>query len=223
MCVVLSHTKNGVSPAWASAMNRSASGTTSSSIVFIRSLVSGPVSSMRWVPSPFAQEWMTPRGPNLFRKSGKSSSRRVVVELGLLLGVEVVEVAEELVEAVRGRQELVTVAEVVLAELAGGVALRLEGGRDGRVLGPQPDVGPGHPHLGQAGAVGVLPGDERRPPGGAALLAVVVGEPHALVGDPVDVRGPVAHQTVAVAAQVADPDVVTPDDQDVGLVGHVNS
>ena len=36
--------------------------------------------------------------------------------------VEVVEVAEELVEAVHGRQELVEVAEVVLAELAGGVA-----------------------------------------------------------------------------------------------------
>ena len=36
--------------------------------------------------------------------------------------VEVVEVAEELVEAVHGRQELVAVAQVVLAELAGGVA-----------------------------------------------------------------------------------------------------
>ena len=55
-------------------MKRSASGTISSSIVFIRSLVSGPVSSIRWVPSPFAQEWMTPRGPNLSRKSGNSSS-----------------------------------------------------------------------------------------------------------------------------------------------------
>ena len=47
---------------------------------------------------------------------------RVVVELGLLLGVEVVEVAEELVEAVHRGQELVAVAEVVLAELPGGVA-----------------------------------------------------------------------------------------------------
>ena len=42
--------------------------------------------------------------------------------LGLLLGVEVVEVAEELVEAVGRRKILVAVAEVVLAELAGGVA-----------------------------------------------------------------------------------------------------
>jgi hypothetical protein len=48
--------------------------------------------------------------------------RRVVGVLGLLLGVEVVEVAEELVEAVGGGEELVAVAEVVLAELAGRVA-----------------------------------------------------------------------------------------------------
>ena len=51
---------------------------------------------------------------------------RVVGVLRLLLGIEVVEVAEELVEAVHRRQELVAVAEMVLAELAGGVALRLQ-------------------------------------------------------------------------------------------------
>jgi hypothetical protein len=39
--------------------------------------------------------------------------------LRLLLGVEVVQVAEELVEAVVGGQVLVAVAQVVLAELAG--------------------------------------------------------------------------------------------------------
>ena len=51
---------------------------------------------------------------------------RIVGVLGLLLGVQVVEVAEELVEAVDRRDELVAVAEVILAELAGRVALRLE-------------------------------------------------------------------------------------------------
>ena len=50
----------------------------------------------------------------------------VVRVLELFLGVEVVERADELVEAVRGRQRLVGVAEVVLAELRGHVALRLE-------------------------------------------------------------------------------------------------
>ena len=46
----------------------------------------------------------------------------IVRVLGFFLGVEVVQVAEELVEPVRGRQVLVQVAEVVLAELAGRIA-----------------------------------------------------------------------------------------------------
>jgi hypothetical protein len=48
---------------------------------------------------------------------------RVVVRLRLLLGVEVVEIAEELVEAVDSRQVLVPVAEVIFPELAADVAL----------------------------------------------------------------------------------------------------
>jgi hypothetical protein len=40
--------------------------------------------------------------------------RRVIILLGLFLGIEMVEVAEELVEAVVGRKELITIAEVVL-------------------------------------------------------------------------------------------------------------
>ena len=70
---------------------------------------------------PSAKEWITPRGPYFF---AELRILRVVRVLRLLLGVQVVEVAEELVEAVGGRQELVLVAEVVLAELAGGVAER---------------------------------------------------------------------------------------------------
>ena len=78
-----------------------------------------------------ALHFSTPRGPNISLELGVA---RVVPLLGLLLGVEVVEVAEELVEAVDRRQELVLVAEVVLAELAGRVAVRLEQLGDRRVL-----------------------------------------------------------------------------------------
>jgi hypothetical protein len=60
---------------------------------------------------------------------------RVVGVLRLLLGVQVIEVAEELVETVVRRQHLVAVAEVVLAELAGDVALRPEQRGDRRVGG----------------------------------------------------------------------------------------
>ena len=58
---------------------------------------------------------------------------RIVGQLRLFLGVQVVEVAEELVEAVHGRQRFVAVADVVLAELAGGVAEVLEQPADGGV------------------------------------------------------------------------------------------
>src|SRR5262249_38774879 len=47
---------------------------------------------------------------------------RIVRRFRLFLGVQMVEVAEKLVEAVHGRQVFVAVAEMVLTELAGGVA-----------------------------------------------------------------------------------------------------
>ena len=144
MWVVLNQTKNGVSASCWRLMKSTAASRNSSSQVSIRFLVSGPVSSMRWVPSAFAHVCRTPRGPNFLRNSG---SFGIVGELGLLLGVEVVQVAEELVEAVHRRQVLVAVAEVVLAELAGGVALRLQRRRDGRILGCSPSVAPGRPTL----------------------------------------------------------------------------
>ena len=46
--------------------------------------------------------------------------------LRLVLGVEVIKIAEELVETMHGRQELVAIAEMVLAELSSRVAEGLE-------------------------------------------------------------------------------------------------
>ena len=140
---------------------------------------------------------------------------RIVRILRLFLGVEVIEIAEELVEAVQRRQILVLVAEVVLAELAGGVAERLEQFGDRRIFRLQADIGAGHADLGQPGADRVLAGDERGAAGRAALLAVVVGEGHALVGDAVDVGRAVAHLAAAVVADVPPADVVAPEDEDV--------
>src|SRR5690606_6705834 len=122
------------------------------------------------------------------------------------------------------------VAQVVLAELPGRVAERLEELRDGRVLRLKADGGARHSDLGEAGAVAGLPGDERGASGRAAPLAVRIGELHALGRQAVDVARAIAHQPIAVAAQVGDADVVTPDDEDVGrllrrslLVRHVSS
>ena len=143
---------------------------------------------------------------------------RIVGILRLLLGVQVVEVAEELVEAVIGRHVLVEVAEVVLAVLAGHVAVALEQPGDRRVLLLEAEIGARQPDLGETGAHRRLAGDERRPPGGAALLPVPVGEQGALARDPVDVRRPVAHHAEVVGADVVPADVVAPDHQDVGLL-----
>lgn len=53
---------------------------------------------------------------------------RIILVFRFLFGVEVIEIAEELVEAVDRWQVFVEVAFVVLAELSGGVALPLENG-----------------------------------------------------------------------------------------------
>ena len=135
--------------------------------------------------------------------------------LGLLLGVEVVEVAEELVEPVHRGQELVAVAQMVLAELAGGIAQRLERLRNRDVLEAQAEVGGRQPDLGEAGAQRRLAGDEGRPPRRAALLGIVVGEHHAFLGDAVDVGRAVAHEAQRIGADVGEADIVAEDDEDV--------
>ena len=71
---------------------------------------------------------------------------------------------------------LVAVAEMVLAELTGRVAERLEQLGDRRILGLQAQRGARHSDLREPGAERVLAGDERGAPGGAALLTVVVRE-----------------------------------------------
>ena len=95
---------------------------TSSSIVSMRFLLSGPVLDL------LRAVRVRPAVDHAARPVLLAHLRilEVVRMLRLVLGVEVVERAEELVEAVRGRQMLVEVAEVVLAELPGHVALRLE-------------------------------------------------------------------------------------------------
>src|SRR5215475_4652524 len=52
--------------------------------------------------------------------------RRIITEFGLLFRVEVVEISEELVEAVHGRQMFIAIAKVILAELSGGITEGLE-------------------------------------------------------------------------------------------------
>ena len=132
--------------------------------------------------------------------------------------VEVIEVAEELVEAVDGGQELIQIAEVVLAELAGGVALRFERGGDRASLCWYADLGTGLADRGHAGANRKLAHDEVRATRRATGLGVVVGEQHSFLGELVEVRRPPGHHAAMVGADVPHADVIAHDEEDVGFL-----
>lgn len=85
-----------------------------------------------------------------------------------------------------GRQELVPVSQVVLPELARAEARSPHRGRQSAVFSAEADLGSGHADFRQARAVGAHAGQEGGAPGGAGLLAVVVGELDALLGEAVD-------------------------------------
>src|SRR5262249_53541886 len=59
----------------------------------------------------------------------------VVAMRGILHRIQMIEITKEFIEAVDGRQKLVEITEVVLAELTGGISHGFEGRGDGRRLG----------------------------------------------------------------------------------------
>ena len=149
---------------------------------------------------------------------GRDHVAGIVLELRLFLGVEVVQIAEELVEPVVRREHLVLVTEVVLPELSRRVPLLLQDDRDRGVFHPHSDIGARKTDLRQARPEHALAHDERRASCRAALFGVVVRKDHAFVGDAVDVRGPVSHHAHGIGADVRLSDVIAPYDEDVGLV-----
>ena len=156
-----------------------------------------------------------PPGTELFTEGlavGQHHIAGVVLVLGLFFGIEVVEIAEKLVEAVIGGQVLVAVTEMVLAELAGGVALVLQKHGDRGVLDVDAFFGTGKPDLREPGAEHTLAQHERSAACGAGLLAVIVSKEDALPGNAVDVGRPVADQTACVSTDVRLADVIAPDD-----------
>src|SRR5438552_11160239 len=107
---------------------------------------------------------------------------------------------------------------MVLSELTGGVAERLEQVGDGRVFRLKSHRCTGQSDFGQAGAERILTADEGCTSSGAALLAVIVGEFNALVGDTVDVWRTVAHHAIAKVADIPHANVIAPENQDIGLL-----
>ncbi len=107
---------------------------------------------------------------------------------------------------------------MVLAELAGRIALRLQHGGECDGLVRKADIGARLTDRGHARADRQLAGDEIRPARRAARLGVIVGEHHALVGQLVEVRRLAGHDAAMIGADVEPADVVAHDDKNVGLL-----
>jgi len=136
----------------------------------------------------------------------------------ILHGIEVIEVAEELIEAVQRGQVRVEVTKVVLTKLPRGVTHILQhGGNRGSFI-RHPDLRARLSDRGNAGADRQFTGDKVGPAGRATGLGIVVGEYHTLGGQLVDVGRTPGHQAPVVRADVPHTDVVTHDDDDVGFL-----
>src|SRR5688572_20238391 len=118
---------------------------------------------------------------------------RVVRKFRLLFSIQVVQVAEKLIEPVIRRQMLVLIAEVVLAKLSGRVSEWLEQFSNRWIFLAQTRFRTRHSHLTEAGTKHTLSSDERRSTGCARLLAIGIGEAHTFVRDAVDVGRAIAH------------------------------
>ncbi len=129
-----------------------------------------------------------------------------------------IQVAPKLLETVRGGDRLGVVAEMILAELASVVAEVEQEFGNRRRTGPQPGRAAGQLRRNHAGAQRMHAGEEGVAPGGAALLGIVRHEDRAFIADAVDVGRLADHQPAMIDARLHDADVVTHDEQDVGLL-----
>ena len=133
------------------------------------------------------------------------------------LGVQVVEVAKALVEAVAAGPGIV--AAVMLAELPGDVALLRAQRGAGRVFFLPARRRTPHAHFGETRADWRLAGDAGRAAGGATPLRVPVGEQRALRRDAVAIGCAVGRHARVVGAAVELTDGVAADDQNIGFRG----
>ncbi len=126
-----------------------------------------------------------------------------------------VQIAPELLEAVRRRQGVGVVTQVVLAELAGGVAEIEQELGERRRPGLQVGRAAGELWRDHTRAQRIHAGEEGIAPGRAALHGVVVRERCALTRDAVDVGCLSDRQPAVVGSHLHPADIVTHDEQDV--------
>jgi hypothetical protein len=126
----LSHTKNGFPSLCCCLIKSLAAKTNSSSQGSIRSLVSGPVSSIFCLPTfphrgilvgsslHVVEEWITPRGPNLSKNFGNSFFEcSFPFHFWLFFRIEVIKIAKELVKSMIGGQHMTEICQMVPASI----------------------------------------------------------------------------------------------------------
>ena len=90
MCVVLNQTKNGVPAACWRSMKSSPCSSTSSSIVSMRFFVSGPVSSIRCLPTRPQRGWSVESSSSVAQRVQHAARPEPVPEVREVLGWRVV-------------------------------------------------------------------------------------------------------------------------------------
>ncbi len=145
---------------------------------------------------------------------------RALVDVGeahALHRIEVIQIAPELLEAVRGRQCVGVVAKMVLAELTGVVAEIEQELGERRGAGTQIGGAARQLRGDHAGAQRIHAGEEGIATSRAALLGVVSHEDRTFVADAIDVRRLADHQATMVDAWLHPADVIAHDEEDIWL------
>src|SRR5262249_39435930 len=101
---------------------------------------------------------------------------------------------------------------------AGRVTLRLERGGERAGLSWNTDIGTGLTNGRQTSPQRNLASDEVRTPGRATGFRIVVGEPHPLARQLIEVRRLTRHDPLVVRADVKPTHIVAHDEQDVRLL-----
>ena len=110
---------------------------------------------------------------------------------------------------------LITIAQMVLAELAGGVAHRLQQHGNGGVFRAHAFRRTGQAHLGKARTQGALAGDEGGTAGGAGIFTIGIGEDRAFFGDTVNIGRAIAHHAHVVGRDIGPADIIAENHQNI--------
>lgn len=111
-----------------------------------------------------------------------------MIGFGLFFCIQMIKITVELIETMCGRQELIEISQMVLAELATGVAMRLQQLGECWVFVLQALFCPGHSNGQEPGPERMLSGNKGCTTGGTALLSVIVSEKSTFLCNSVNVR-----------------------------------